>query len=224
MKTFMSIVCLSIGLLTYTSAQAQEKACCAKSGESKEQCCAKKSSTCEKKDTCTKRESCSKKESCSKSNAQATQKTGIVTETFTVLGSCSMCKTRIENAALIKGVKSAEWNKEAHSITVIYDAGKDGPLHPFCTPFAAHWRPDVPANHCGDGGMPARGRELESNLPCPLHSRRSTPLFSKGQPLSSTPGAPPCQSSRCANCSTMPPKTAMGSRPSTSTTSNRCRR
>jgi len=124
MKTFMSIVCLSIGLLTYTSAQAQEKACCAKSGESKEQCCAKKSSTCEKKDTCTKRESCSKKESCSKSNAQATQKTGIVTETFTVLGSCSMCKTRIENAALIKGVKSAEWNKEAHSITVIYDAGK----------------------------------------------------------------------------------------------------
>ena len=35
---------------------------------------------------------------------------------------------------------------------------------------------------------------------------------------------PPCHSSPCANCSTMPPKTAMASRPSTSTTSSRCRR
>lgn len=124
MKTIISIVCVSLGLLTFTPAHAQEKACCAKSGETKEQCCAKKSSTCEKKDTCTKKESCAKKESCSKSNAKATQKTGIVTESFSVLGSCSMCKTRIENAALIKGVKSAEWTKETHTIQVTYDASK----------------------------------------------------------------------------------------------------
>ncbi|HON52151.1 MAG TPA: heavy-metal-associated domain-containing protein [Bacteroidales bacterium] len=126
MKTIITIVFVSIGLLTFTSTQAQEKACCAKSGVNKEQCCASTSKECPKKDTCTKRESCSKKESCPKqsSHTQTSTKQGIVTETFTVMGSCSMCKTRIENAALVKGVKSAEWNKDSHQITVIYDCSK----------------------------------------------------------------------------------------------------
>lgn len=35
-----------------------------------------------------------------------------------------MCKTRIENAVMIKGVKFAEWNKESHMLTVIFRTGK----------------------------------------------------------------------------------------------------
>jgi periplasmic mercuric ion binding protein len=117
MKTIISIVCVSIAMFTFTTVNAQEKPCCAKSGEQKVQCCAKK-------DTCSKRESCPKKESCEKSNSHSSSKKGVVTETFTVLGACSMCETRIENAALIKGVKSAEWDKESHQITVVYNSSK----------------------------------------------------------------------------------------------------
>jgi len=39
---------------------------------------------------------------------------------FEVDGVCGMCKERIENAALIKGVKFAEWNKETHMLQVVY--------------------------------------------------------------------------------------------------------
>lgn len=39
---------------------------------------------------------------------------------FKVEGVCGMCKERIENAALIKGVKYTEWNKEKQQITVVY--------------------------------------------------------------------------------------------------------
>lgn len=41
-----------------------------------------------------------------------------------VTGVCKMCKKRIENAALIKGVKMAEWNKEANVLTVVYNTQK----------------------------------------------------------------------------------------------------
>lgn len=48
----------------------------------------------------------------------------IKTETFKVDGNCNMCKKRIENAAYIKGVKRADWNKETHELTVIYRSSK----------------------------------------------------------------------------------------------------
>ena len=37
-----------------------------------------------------------------------------------VEGVCGMCKSRIENAALIKGVKYAEWDKLEQSLKVVY--------------------------------------------------------------------------------------------------------
>ena len=44
----------------------------------------------------------------------------VVTSEFEVIGVCEMCKDRIENAALIKGVKFAEWNKETGIVKVVY--------------------------------------------------------------------------------------------------------
>jgi len=44
----------------------------------------------------------------------------IVTKTFKVDGNCGMCKKRIEEAAFIKGVKRADWDKEKHVLTVVY--------------------------------------------------------------------------------------------------------
>lgn len=55
-------------------------------------------------------------------NAQS--KETVKTDTFTVEGRCDMCKARIENAALIKGVKSADWNESTHILTVIYNPQK----------------------------------------------------------------------------------------------------
>lgn len=43
-----------------------------------------------------------------------------VTKTFEVQGVCGMCKERIENAALIKGVKMAEWDKKTEMLKVVY--------------------------------------------------------------------------------------------------------
>ena len=48
----------------------------------------------------------------------------IQTEAFIVEGNCDMCKERIEEAAFIKGVRSAEWNKIAQTLTVIYSTKK----------------------------------------------------------------------------------------------------
>jgi mercuric ion binding protein len=48
----------------------------------------------------------------------------VKTSTFTVSGVCGMCEERIENAALIKGVKSAEWDKQTQLLTVIYKPKK----------------------------------------------------------------------------------------------------
>jgi hypothetical protein len=44
----------------------------------------------------------------------------VETAEFKVTGVCKMCKKRIENAALIKGVKFAEWKKETQILKVIY--------------------------------------------------------------------------------------------------------
>jgi len=48
----------------------------------------------------------------------------VITESFEVTGVCKMCKARIENAALIKGVKMAEWDKEAQKLKVVYNTTK----------------------------------------------------------------------------------------------------
>ncbi len=46
-------------------------------------------------------------------------------ESFKVSGKCGMCETRIEKAALsVKGVESAEWDKETGNIAVEYDSEK----------------------------------------------------------------------------------------------------
>lgn len=48
----------------------------------------------------------------------------VVTDTIFVNGVCNMCKDRIENAALIKGVKKANYNKLKHELVVIYKPDK----------------------------------------------------------------------------------------------------
>lgn len=49
------------------------------------------------------------------------------TAEFKVAGACNMCKERIEDAALSKGVKNVEWNKESRILTVIYRSDKTAP-------------------------------------------------------------------------------------------------
>jgi cation transport ATPase len=46
------------------------------------------------------------------------------TETIKVSGNCGMCKTRIEKAAKIEGVSSADWNKETKVLTLVYNPSK----------------------------------------------------------------------------------------------------
>ncbi len=48
------------------------------------------------------------------------------TASFKVSGKCGMCETRIEKAALsVKGVESAEWDKETGMIAVVYGGNAD---------------------------------------------------------------------------------------------------
>lgn len=54
------------------------------------------------------------------SNAQA----DIVETSFEVSGVCNGCKKRIENAAQIKGVKLAEWDKHTQLLKVVYKSTK----------------------------------------------------------------------------------------------------
>lgn len=58
-----------------------------------------------------------------KSQAQEKTKKAETVE-FKVMGVCGMCKDRIENAALIKGVKFAEWNKQTKMLKVVYVPAK----------------------------------------------------------------------------------------------------
>lgn len=46
------------------------------------------------------------------------------TDTLTVFGNCGQCKERIEEAAYVKGVKTAEWNKKTKILTVVYNGQK----------------------------------------------------------------------------------------------------
>lgn len=47
-----------------------------------------------------------------------------LTEEIEVSGVCGMCKRRIEKAALIKGVRVAEWDKENQLLKVTFHATK----------------------------------------------------------------------------------------------------
>ncbi|HHZ65448.1 MAG TPA: copper chaperone [Flavobacteriales bacterium] len=53
-----------------------------------------------------------------------TSQTGKVTCKFKVEGVCGMCKTKIENAAFVKGVKFASWDKNTGIIEVVYKSDK----------------------------------------------------------------------------------------------------
>lgn len=48
----------------------------------------------------------------------------VETSEFKVTGVCGMCKKRIEDAALIKGVKMAEWDAETQAMKVVYQPKK----------------------------------------------------------------------------------------------------
>lgn len=45
-------------------------------------------------------------------------------ETIKVWGNCGTCKARIEKAAKVDGVSSADWNKETKVLTLVYDPSK----------------------------------------------------------------------------------------------------
>jgi Cu(I)/Ag(I) efflux system membrane fusion protein len=50
-----------------------------------------------------------------------TDKTSLIETSFTVHGSCGMCKDRIENAAkTVEGVKKAEWNMDKQTLSLKY--------------------------------------------------------------------------------------------------------
>ena len=55
----------------------------------------------------------------------------IETAEFKVAGVCKMCKKRIGDAALVKGVKLAEWNKDTQTLKVIFrtDRIKEDTIH-----------------------------------------------------------------------------------------------
>jgi outer membrane receptor for ferrienterochelin and colicins len=48
----------------------------------------------------------------------------VIITTFEVNGVCGMCEERIEKAAKVSGVSSAEWNVDSHVLTVTYDKSK----------------------------------------------------------------------------------------------------
>ena len=48
----------------------------------------------------------------------------VSTDSIYVYGVCNMCKARIENAALIKGVKKVDWDKHSQYLTFIYKPAK----------------------------------------------------------------------------------------------------
>ncbi|MEZ5047912.1 MAG: heavy-metal-associated domain-containing protein [Chitinophagaceae bacterium] len=52
------------------------------------------------------------------------QSSAIITDTVTIKGNCGQCKERIEEAAYIKGVKEAIWDKKTKILTVTYKSNK----------------------------------------------------------------------------------------------------
>lgn len=54
-------------------------------------------------------------------SASFTVDSGNITEKFKVYGNCDMCKTRIEKALMVKGVKYAYWDKTTEMATVKFN-------------------------------------------------------------------------------------------------------
>ena len=46
------------------------------------------------------------------------------TDSFKVYGNCQMCKTRIEKASEVEGVKKAVWDMETKMLTITYNPDK----------------------------------------------------------------------------------------------------
>ena len=59
-------------------------------------------------------------------SAQSTAAAGTTTK-FKVYGNCGMCEKRIEKAAKIKGVQSADWDVETKILTVHFNENKTKP-------------------------------------------------------------------------------------------------
>lgn len=59
-------------------------------------------------------------------NSLSAQKvdTNLITTSFKVSGVCSSCKSRIENAALIKGVKLVKWDINTNTLYITYRKDK----------------------------------------------------------------------------------------------------
>lgn len=62
-------------------------------------------------------------ESIAQEKVEISKKT-VVSDTIMVRGVCGSCEERIENAALIKGVKKAEWDKLKQQLIVFYKPAK----------------------------------------------------------------------------------------------------
>lgn len=56
--------------------------------------------------------------------AQSGGSNQLTTSEFKVFGECGMCKTRIEKAAKVDGVISAEWNESTKILKVVYQPSK----------------------------------------------------------------------------------------------------
>ena len=55
---------------------------------------------------------------------QAMAQKEVKTIEITVSGVCEMCKTRIENALDVKGIKMADWTATDHNCKIVYRADK----------------------------------------------------------------------------------------------------
>lgn len=60
----------------------------------------------------------------SQANQTFAQKSNLTTDTITVLGNCGQCKSRIEDAAYIKGVKLATWDKKTKLLKITFNSTK----------------------------------------------------------------------------------------------------
>jgi hypothetical protein len=69
-------------------------------------------------------------------------------DTITILGNCGECKERIEEAAYIKGVKEAVWNKTSKVLSVVYNTKKTS-LDKICASIAKAGH-DSPVKKAGD--------------------------------------------------------------------------
>jgi periplasmic mercuric ion binding protein len=56
--------------------------------------------------------------------SQSVQSVNTDTVEFSVYGNCGMCKSRIEKALKVDGIKSAEWNIKSKIVSVVYNKSK----------------------------------------------------------------------------------------------------